>query len=106
MVSTTGAKDIVIPCYGADAPIMTSHGLNHFVLDCVPNLELSGVSANSEKVAISWPLHARYSILWANVAQLINCTALGRPEVYAGAEANCQNILRWPIDQVKVEIIL
>lgn len=62
--------------------------------------------ANSKKCAITRPLDASYSIIGSNVTQLGYFARAGRPEVNAGAEADCKHVLGRPVNQVEVEIVL
>lgn len=64
------------------------------------------MGAHSEKGTISGPLDASYTIIWSDVTQFCDFTVHGRPEVDARAETYSQNVLRRPINQVEVEIVL
>ena len=62
--------------------------------------------AHCKKGTVAGPLHARDTVIGPDVAQLGHLAVLGGPQVDAGAEAHGQNVLRGPVDQVEVEVVL
>ena len=64
------------------------------------------MSANGEKGTVPRPLHTCHTIIWADIAQFCDLAVHGGPEVDARAETYGQNVLRRPINQVEVEIVL
>jgi len=85
---------------------VASHRLDALVLDRVPDLQLSRVRPHGKEAAISGPLHARYAVIGPDVAQLSDFAVHSRPKIDTGAEANGEDILCGPVDQVQIEIIL
>ena len=106
VVTAAGAKKGIVPRYGADATVVSSHSLDKFVLGCIPNLEFSGVSSNCEESTISGPLNRCHSVVGPNVTELGHLAVVGRPEVDTGAQAYSKDVLCRPVDEIKIEIVL
>lgn len=97
MVSTTGAKESVVPCYSTDPSIVTFERLDYLGLSCIPDLKVSCMSANCEMVTVTRPLDTCDSVIRTNVTQFSNFTVSRRPQVNARSEANSKNILLGPV---------
>ena len=106
MVAATSAQEGIVPRNGANTSIVASHRLQKLVLSRVPDLEISCVGAYGEKGTIAGPLDASHPIIRSDVTQFCDFTVHCGPEVDARAETYGQNVLRRPINQVEVEIVL
>ena len=106
VIAAASAQESIIPSHSTNATIMATHSLQQLVLRRIPDLELAGVRADGEQGAVAGPLDTRDAVVGPDVAQLRHLAILGRPEVDAGAEADGQNILCRPVNQVKVKIVL
>ena len=106
MVAAARAKEAIVPGHCANATIMATKRLQQLVLGCIPDLEFARVSADREEGTVARPLYAGYTVIWPNITQLGHFAVLSGPEVDAGTEAHGQNILRGPVDQVEVEVVL
>ena len=94
VITATCAQETTVPGDGADATIVATKRANKLTLRRVPDLQVSRVRANSKKCAIARPLNACYTIVGPNVTQLCYFARAGRPEVNAGAKADCEHVLR------------
>ena len=83
VVSATGAKESVVPCYCTDPTIVAFKRLYYLRLSRIPNLKVSSVSANCEMVTIARPLDTCDPVIRTNVTQFSNFTVSGRPQIYA-----------------------
>lgn len=52
------------------------------------------------------PLHARHRVAWTDVVQLRDLTARCGPKINARSQTDSQLVLRRPINQIEVEIVL
>ena len=64
------------------------------------------MSADREEGTVARPLYAGYTVIWPDITQLGHFAVLGGPEVDAGAEADGEDVLRRPVDQIKVKVVL
>ena len=106
MIAGACAQETIIPGDGANATLVAAHRLQQLVLRCIPDLQFTRVRAYSKQGSVAGPLDASDPVLGANVAQLGDLAVLSGPEVDAGAEADRQDVLRGPVHQVEVEIVL
>ena len=67
VVSATGAKESVVPCYSTDPAIVTFKRLDYLRLSCIPYLKVSSVSANCEMVTVTRPLDTCDSVIRTDV---------------------------------------
>ena len=67
VVSATGAKESVVPCYSTDPTIVTFKRLDYLRLSSVPNLKVSSMSANCEMVTVTRPLDTCDSVIRTDV---------------------------------------
>ena len=77
---------------------MSAKRSDKLALDCVPDLQITGMSANAKKCAVTGPLDACYAIVRADVIKFGYFAWHGRPEVDTGAEADGECVLRGPVD--------
>lgn len=68
VVSTTSAKESIIPCNSTDPPVVAFQGLDNFRLCRIPNLEIPCMSSNCEMVTVARPLNTCDSVIRTNVA--------------------------------------
>lgn len=106
MITGACAQETIIPGDSTNATLVAAHRLQQLVLRCIPDLQFTRVGAYSKKGSVAGPLDASDAVLGANIAQLGDLAVLSRPEVNAGAEADRQDVLRGPVHQVEVEIVL
>lgn len=70
-------------------------------------LQVALLSADREKVAALRPLDGRDRVVvGAEIAELHHLAVAGAPQVDAGAESHGEHVLRGPVHQVQVEVIL
>ena len=67
VVSTACAKERTVPSHCTDASVMSAKRSDKLALDCVPDLQITGMSANAKKCAVTGPLDACYAIVRADV---------------------------------------
>ena len=77
-----------------------------FQLDDVPEVNFPVVGAESELVAFGGPADGGDSVGQAEVTQLGDLRVVGIPEVDIGGKADCQEVLRTPIDEIEVKVVL
>ena len=106
MVAAARAKEAIVPGHCANATIMATKRLQQLVLGCIPDLEFARVSADRELGTVARPLYAGYTVIWPDITQLGHFAVLGGIEVDAGAEADGEDVLRRPVDQIKVKVVL
>ena len=64
------------------------------------------MSSNSELIAVARPLNAGNSIVWPYVTQFCDFAIWCWPEVDAWTQTYSQDVLLWPVNEVKIEVIL
>ena len=106
VIAATRAQEAIVPSDGTDATIVAAKRLQELILGCVPDLQLSRVRAHCKKGTITGPLHACNTVIRPNIAQLRHFAVLSGPEVDTGAKTDGQNILRRPVHQVEVKVVL
>ena len=106
VIAAPRAQEAIVPSDGTDATIVAAKRLQELILGCVPDLQLSRVRAHCKKGTIAGPLHACNTVIGPNIAQFRHLAVLSGPEVDAGAETHGQNILRRPVHQVEVKVVL
>lgn len=105
VVAAARTQETVIPGYRTNPSCMALHRSHELVFHRVPDLQVPFIGSNCKKAPISGPLH-RSDVIRANVVEFCDLAVQSRPEVDAGAKADCQDIFGGPIDEVQVEIIL
>jgi hypothetical protein len=72
----------------------------------VPNLNQAIVCAHSKVSALLQPANRSHGVIRSNAAELCDTAGGCAPEVNVAPEANTEDVLRRPIKEVEVEIIL
>ena len=85
VIAAPRAQEAIVPSDGADATIVAAERLQELILGCIPDLQLSRVSAHCKKGTVSRPLHACDTVIGPNIAQLRHLAVLSGPKVNAGA---------------------
>lgn len=106
VVAAARAQEAIVPGDSADAAFVATHRLDALVFGGVPNLQFARMRSHSEKSTIAGPLDAGDAVVRADVAQLGHLAVHGGPEVDAGAEADGKHVLRGPVDQIQIEVVL
>lgn len=96
----------VIPGYTAHAAHMADHrpDLGNFL--GIPQLHLARIGPYGQQIILLGPGRSRDHIVETHLAELADSAGHGVPHVDAGVEADRQDVLLGPVDEVQVEVVL
>ena len=73
----------------------------------VPDLHVTFVCSYSNILSSITPSNTRHRVRFTlKIAQTRDVTGVGIPEIDRGIETDGENVRRWPIDQIQVEVVL
>lgn len=105
-ISASSTQKVGVPGDCADAAVMTMECLDDLALVRVPDLQLPKVSSDCKQVSLLGPLDACHGVSRTNVVEFRHLAACRRPQVNAGSESDCELVLRRPVDEIQVKVIL
>ena len=84
---------------------MIIKGAHHLILVHVPDFRDALVRADGHVIALVAPGDARHFVVIVNFAEPRHLGGAGGPDVHTAVQANRQNVLAAPVDEVQVEVI-
>lgn len=72
----------------------------------IPNLHVPVVSSKRKMWSLKRPSHCSRGIGYSQVAKLIDFRISSVPQVNAGGKTNCEEVLRGPVNEIEVVVIL
>lgn len=85
---------------------MTAERSNLFSNSSVPDLGVTAVCADSKVLALLAPANTSDLVIHRHLTELVDLASVGRPNVHTSVQADSQHVLRTPVDEVQVEVIL
>jgi hypothetical protein len=106
LVARTSAKQGGTPGDGANPVRMAVHHADPLHLVDVPEVDLSVVGSQAEGRPLRSPPDRSNRVGQSQIAKFGHFGVVSVPEIDIGGQADCQEVLLRPIDEVEVEIIL
>ena len=106
-VAASARQGGAAPRHGPDPCRVTTQSPNLFALDGIPQLHFPPVGAHRQVRAPLRPRDRRYDIFgWGKIAQFGNLGCASTPKVHTRAQTDRQDILRRPVNQIEIKVIL